>query len=228
MLKTVYSFFTFLWLARKTWLTKSYRTYFSQFGEDAVLRELISLKKNRGFFVDVGAYHPKKFSNTYMLYKRGWRGINVDMDPVKILSFNLARSDDHNVCAAVSDKVENVTIYNFSKFGLGSTIDLKTVSNTEAPPTEKREVQTITLAEILEKSAFKNREIDLLSIDTEGVDFKVLTSFDIDVYKPKIIVIESMLRSIPEIMECEIYKYLIMHSYQLVSWVHLSMIFKRN
>ena len=40
--------------------------------------------KRDGFYVDVGCFHPKKHSNTYFLYKRGWRGVNIDMEEEKI------------------------------------------------------------------------------------------------------------------------------------------------
>ena len=39
-----------------------------------------------GFYVDIGAHHPKRFSNTYFFYKRGWSGITVEpnSDAIKL------------------------------------------------------------------------------------------------------------------------------------------------
>ncbi|MBB5445138.1 hypothetical protein HDG38_003767 [Paraburkholderia sp. WSM4177] len=54
----------FLWLVRKTWITRGPRLYYSQFGEDAVLREIISPRCNKGVYVDVGAYHPTRGDDT--------------------------------------------------------------------------------------------------------------------------------------------------------------------
>ncbi|MFH1178148.1 MAG: SAM-dependent methyltransferase, partial [bacterium] len=48
-------------------------TYYSQFGEDIVLEKIFS-GKNNGHYVDIGAHHPKRYSNTYLLHKRGWSG----------------------------------------------------------------------------------------------------------------------------------------------------------
>lgn len=219
-------FFDFFWLARKTWLTRASRPYYSQFGEDAVLNEIINPKITNGFYVDVGAYHPKKFSNTYALYKRGWRGINIDLDPIKIRAFTFARPEDTNLCAAVSNEVTTAKIYNFSRFGLGSTIDPGVAATTAQAPTEIRTVETQTLGDILDKSPYAGREIDLLSIDVEGHDFQVLCSFDINKYRPKIVIAESMLRTMPEIIQSPIYQYLTQHGYQLVGWIHLSLVFK--
>lgn len=100
-----------------------FRYHYSQFGEDIVLNEILKKELSNVFFVDVGCYHPKKYSNTDRLYKKGWRGINIDMEEDKISLFNLARSHDHNVLSAISDKQESVTLYRYSKFGVGSTVD---------------------------------------------------------------------------------------------------------
>ena len=55
---------------------------YSQEGEDMVLRSFFEGQKNyKGFFVDVGAHHPYRFSNTLHFYKKGWRGINIDPQP---------------------------------------------------------------------------------------------------------------------------------------------------
>ena len=47
---------------------KQSRKYYSQFGEDAVLREIIGTKSQKGTYLDIGCYHPRKHSNTYFLY----------------------------------------------------------------------------------------------------------------------------------------------------------------
>ena len=39
---------------------------------------------NNGIYIDVGCNHPIKFNNTYLLYKRGWSGINIDLDSKSI------------------------------------------------------------------------------------------------------------------------------------------------
>jgi hypothetical protein len=53
---------------------------YSQEGEDMVLYRTFETVKE-GFYVDVGAHHPDRFSNTYKFYKQGWRGINIDAMP---------------------------------------------------------------------------------------------------------------------------------------------------
>ena len=71
---------------------KQSRTYYSQFGEDVVLRELMGKRHPKGSYLDIGCYHPRKHSNTYFLYKLGWSGMLVDIegkdyDAIKSIDF---------------------------------------------------------------------------------------------------------------------------------------------
>ncbi len=214
-----------LWVARKALLTRSSKRYYAQFAEDAIVGQMIDPHYRNGVFVDVGAYHPKKFSNTYALYKRGWRGINVDLDPIKIEAFRLARRADHSVCAAVSDRCTTVKVYAGRKYDLGATID-PDFARAAAGAVPIREVETTTLDAILKASPYADREIDLLSIDVEGHDYQVLTSIDLAKYKPKIVIVESNLKEMTEIIRSRMYQHLIKAEYRLVGWTHLSLIFR--
>ncbi|MFL9962883.1 FkbM family methyltransferase [Paraburkholderia sediminicola] len=176
--------------------------------------------------MDVGAYHPVKFSNTYALYRRGWRGINIDMDPMKIEAFKLARSDDTNVCAAISNQEATRQAYSFSAYGLTSTIEPGEVARRTETPVSVRNVETTTLDDVLANSCYSACEIDLLSIDAEGHDYQVLRSIDTNNYKPKIVIVVSTLMLINDIVKSAIYRYLVDHDYRLVGWTHLSLIFR--
>ena len=68
-------------------------------------------KKNIGFFVDVGAYHPLELSNTYLLYKQNWNGINIDTSEFSIDLFNYMRPKDLNYNCAISNKKEIVKLF---------------------------------------------------------------------------------------------------------------------
>lgn len=217
-----------LWLIRKAFLSGFIKIHYAQFGEDIILKELLKKEKIRnyqGFFVDVGCYHPKKLSNTYMLYKAGWRGINIDMEADKISLFNMVRTRDWNVLSPISDKKERVTVYRFGKFGVGSTIDPKFAVDTGETIYDTREFFSKTLDEVINESPYKGKQIDVLSIDVEGMDYKVLSSLSLDVYKPKIIIIESHHRSIEEILATDIYQLLKTEGYILRSWMFYSLIF---
>ena len=212
-----------LLIYRQAFFKKINKNFYSQFGEDKILFEIIPKNLSKGFYVDVGCFHPKKYSNTYMLFKRGWYGVNIDMEQDKIKTFDIARPKDFNYIGAISDKIENVKIFRNQKFGVSSTINKNIIDKKDI--IDETEIKTQTLNDVLELSPFKNKEIDLLNVDTEGNDFKVLRSLDFKIYNPKIIIIETHLKDIRKILISEPYKYLIDKNYNLVSWNIYSLIF---
>jgi FkbM family methyltransferase len=140
--------------------------------------------------VDVGCHHQFLGSNTVNPYSRGWRGVVVDGNRELIELFRRTRSRDISICSVVSSRERPIT------FTLAKQPDLSTVSPEfeklfigEAGVKERVEVNTITLQIILEKNKVPSA-FDLLSIDVEGHDYDVLTSFDINTFRPRVIVIE--------------------------------------
>ncbi|MBC8325485.1 MAG: FkbM family methyltransferase [Verrucomicrobia subdivision 3 bacterium] len=215
----------YIWSLRKAYLTNFRQTHYAQFGEDIVLDELLKPELCDGFYVDVGCYHPKKHSNTYRLHQRGWNGINIDLEEDKIRLFNLCRPNDHNVVCPVSDLEETVTIRRFSSFGLGTTINSQQAAGTNEAVFDERQAKTKTLAQIIEESPFAGRKIDLLSIEAEGMDERILKSVDFDRHFPKIILIEDYHRNIGEIIGTDSYKLLTSKGYALRSWTFYTLIF---
>ena len=80
---------------------------FSQFGEDVFLDRYFA-RQPTGVYVDVGAFHPLALSNTYRLYRRGWRGVNIEPNPEGYEDLRRYRQDDVNVNLAVSCREEYV------------------------------------------------------------------------------------------------------------------------
>lgn len=214
-----------LFIFRKSFLSKYWQIHYSQFGEDVVLKDWIRKDYKKGYFVDVGCYHPRKFSNTYFLYKRGWRGINIDLDSLKIASMNMVRSKDINIIAAVSDKKEQVETYTDSKYSLGATINPSVASQSQKHY-KSHSITTQTLDEIINSTKYKNKEIDLLTIDVEGYDYNALLSLNIDKYKPKLILIEdTSKKDIQSIIRTDIYKFLTTKNYRMANWAGHTLFF---
>ena len=171
---------------------------FAQFGEDmAVLRWVDGLKMIPQIYVDVGCYHPIHFSNTLLLHKRDWKGVNVDLNKSRITEFERLRPGDYNVLAAVSSSERELKIF---EYDLGSTDRLGEVHE-EKPesriPGEKltgtRLVKTRALNSILQSCPWPVGQIGYLNIDCEGHDLEVLKGLDLDRYQPAIITIEAFL-----------------------------------
>jgi FkbM family methyltransferase len=168
---------------------------FSQFGEDLLIaRALEYLKKNEiAFYVDVGAFNPFLFSNTFRLRHLGWSGINVDAQRKHIEEFNKYCPDNINIHAAVYSEsgTEKFLCYNYGTTGRLAKANLSTSQSTLGENVlEVQEVVVETLAHLLGKHAPLDRPFGLLSIDCEGADFEVLKSNDWEKYKPWIVAIE--------------------------------------
>ena len=89
-------------------------TYYSQEGEDILLRRIFE-DQTTGFYVDIGAHHPKRFSNTCYFYELGWQGINIDALPGSMKVFKKFRPRDTNLEIAISEKEQNLTYYMFNE-----------------------------------------------------------------------------------------------------------------
>ena len=173
-------------------------------GEDLIISDLTKNIKN-GFYVDAGCYHPLHLSNTYLLYKRSWTGINIDISEFSIKLFNYLRPNDVNINSAVSNMEKEISFYYQKKLSQLSTIK-KAISNERMQGNIKeKKIKSLKLNSILNQSKFKNRQIDFLNIDVEGADFEVLKSLDFTIYEPKIICIEIMEKNI---FVSEIYNFL--------------------
>ena len=92
--------------------------------------EIVKILKNinNGFYVDAGGYHPLDRNNTYLLYKKNWRGINIDLSEFSIDLFNFIRPKDININVAVSNSDESVTFYYQKELSQLSTIK-KNIAN---------------------------------------------------------------------------------------------------
>ncbi|WP_461788178.1 FkbM family methyltransferase [Pedobacter sp.] len=189
---------------------------YSQEGEDLLLARIFE-NQTDGFFIDVGALHPQRFSNTFKFYKLGWRGINIDAMPQSMIEFNKIRPEDINLEIPVSDKKEVLSYYIFNEPALN------TFSKEMAEERSKKEIynvqkvvdiETRTLTDILDKYLPEGRAIDFLTIDVEGLDFQVLKSNNWEKYQPKMILLENELE-IQEMIGSSIDLFMQAKNYQL-------------
>src|SRR5271163_3018688 len=80
---------------------RSTRPSWSQFGEDLIVSNIVGLERTDGFYVDVGCFHPVRYSNSYVFYRRGWRGLCIDPSPICSRFWKLERPRDIVVNEAV-------------------------------------------------------------------------------------------------------------------------------
>jgi hypothetical protein len=185
---------------------------YSQFGEDLVVNDFF--KNFVGRYVDIGCYHPIKYNNTALLHKKGWKGVNIDLNQKSIDLFNACRKNDLNITACLSDKIEEVTIYLDSEFSALNSIYVDNSKNFKFKDLKKISVKTKIFPELIKDN------FDFLNIDCEGNDFKILKTIDFKRYTPKIINIEVSLD-----YKKDIYNYMDLNGYKILDIKSLSHIF---
>ena len=174
-------------------------------------------------------------NNTYLLYKKGWKGINIDIDAHTIEIFNYLRPRDYNKQIAVSDKSAEVDLYFYHNRSAINTLSKETFNSRGGKSLDVKKIKSETLNSIIENSPFKNNKINFLTIDVEGYEMNVLKGFDIKKYQPDIIVLEfidNFLKkqefynnTIENLTNSEIYKYMSHNNYSFVNWVGFDLVF---
>jgi FkbM family methyltransferase len=225
----------FAWLRgiRRAFFSSSkWKKSYSQCAEDLIVEFIFKSRpiKSNGFYVDVGAHHPRRGSNTYALYKKGWRGILVDMEPDKVIAARLARPFDTCVQAAVSDGERDVGVFSPGPFSTKTTIDPKSAMGDRFTNFVKTaSVRTKTLTDILDDNSCPC-DFDFLNVDCEGHDLEVLRGLNLEKYCPKVICVEIWEASegIEALTSSETHVHLSKSGYVLFSWAVLSAVYVKR
>jgi FkbM family methyltransferase len=225
ILKVTYLFYQFI--KSKIKLKKSY----SNWGVD-MMADFFFRGQGKGIYIDVGCHHAFLNNNTYPLYKRGWNGINIDIDFNTIDSFNYFRRNDCNIQIAASHEKGNTDLFFYHNRAAKNTLSKTNGLNAK----EIRTILTDTLNNIINNSKFKDHTIDFLSIDVEGFELNVLKGFDFKKYKPKLVVVEFIQPEVKEffhqkienIQNSELYTHMSNQDYKLINWIHDDLVFVPN
>lgn len=210
---------------------------YSYGGIDSLILNIFKNQKN-GFYLDIGCGHPIKNNNTYLLNKKGWSGINIDLDNENIDLFNSYRKKDVNLATAVSDKEGETDLYFYHSKSALNTISKENADFQKAKVSTIKKIKTQTINKIIELSPYKDKKIDFLSIDVEGSELSILKNFDFKKYSPKVIVVEYLDLSlkkleiknlnIENIIKSEIYKLITSNDYTLANVLHSDLVFIQN
>lgn len=170
----------------------SYAPSFSSAGEDMILRHILGSDKQDGFFVDVGAYHPTRSSNTYFFYLNGWRGINIEARPGSKALFDRVRPGDINLEIGISGSRGELTYYFIADDSTMNSFSREFLDHLGIFSEVKREIKVpvMPLAETLERHVPNGRVIDFMNVDVEGYDLEALRSNDWQRFRPKFVVVE--------------------------------------
>lgn len=225
-------------LFRKIYYEKYSKKSYSISAVDLVIDRLFSNIK-KGIYVDIGCNHPIKYNNTYLLYKRGWDGINIDLDKKSIVQFNKLRKNDTNINTLVTSKDdEEKLFYFYHERSAINTISKDLADSRTTKPKKVLKLKGKTINTIIESTRYKNKKINLISIDIENYEYEALENFDFHKYKVDAIVaeitdikqknLEIYKQNIDYILNSNLYKLLIKNNYKLINWVNADLIFFRK
>lgn len=179
---------------------KSPKKSYSQYGEDLIIENFCT-KYNiqNGVYLDIGAFHPKWLSNTYLLDKRGWKGFVVDIDVCKIEAFQGFRKNSDGIVAAVTPGPSNekVNIYKFDR--MWSELDTLSLADAQRYKDHLKinfktdTIESININNLLSIVINKYGKINFINIDIEGLDEKIIEKIDFSKFKPELICFENNL-----------------------------------
>jgi FkbM family methyltransferase len=202
------------------------------FGEDKFIKNYFK-NKSSGFYIDAGCYHPLDGNNTHLLYKKGWNGINFDINFYSIKLFNFLRDRDVNINSGISCKKDKLTMYYRKEINMLNTLDPKIAKIRFKNGYKKTSIKVNTLNFFMSKY-FKNlKKIDFINIDVEGSEMDVLKSLNFKFHKPQLICVEihntTKINGVnyKYLKSNNIYKYLINKKYRVVWKKKYSFIFER-
>ena len=203
------------------------------FGEDLFIQNYFK-NKPKGFYIDVGCYHPLQGNNTHLLYKNGWSGINFDINHYSIKLFDFLRKRDLNIHSGISRKKNKLTMYYRKEINMLNTLDEKIAKIHFRNGYKKKNIQVNTLNFFISKKFKKLNRIDFINIDVEGYELDALKSLNFSTYKPQLICIE--IHNIKNMYDTnykylksnDVYNYLINKKYKVIWKNKYSFIFERK
>jgi FkbM family methyltransferase len=203
---------------------------FAQEGEDLVLKRALEGRAT-GFYVDVGAHHPMRFSNTFVFYEAGWRGINIDATPGSMEPFRRERPRDINVEVGIADRAGTLKYFTFEEPALCTfSEELARIRQFEHGCKLKEiiEVRTERLGDVLARHLPPGTAIDFLTVDVEGWDLVVLQSNDWQRFRPHIVVAEALDSTLETISDTPLVRFLREQGYQLFAKTLNSVFLRRT
>ncbi len=165
-------------------------SYAQNFEDVMLARALESVE--RGFYIDIGAWHPDRHSVTRHFYELGWSGINVEPGLTYFSLLKRRRPRDLNLNLAVSSRQGPVRFHEAPHSGLSGCDDTVLIeARRHKIATRTYDIEATTLAALCEQHA-ADREIHFMKVDVEGHEAVVLKSGNWDRFRPWIVVAESV------------------------------------
>lgn len=172
---------------------RALRVSFSQFAEDLLVTTLLGYETTDGFYVDVGCFHPITYSNTFIFYRRGWRGLCIDPSPSAAAIWRTARPRDRFESVGIAERPGELLYLSSSRYpACNRLVRPEQLDQIDASSFDHRTTVAVEpLARVLERALPAPAPVlDLMSIDCEGLDLEVLRSNDFERFRPRVMIVE--------------------------------------
>ena len=213
------SFFNWIYKLQKIYKNKKPNFHHGEFAEDIFINRVFK-SVNSGFYIDIGAYHPFKGSLTNLLFKKGWRGMNIDISRESIDLFKIARPNDLNINCAITNFNGETYYYQNSEINQQNSL-LKSNDNQK-----KVKVNAFTLNELIKIK--KIDQCDYLNVDTEGNEIDILQNIKFDVIQPLLVSIEDNSFDLQNINKKKIIDLMMKQNYQMINIIGVTMFFTQK
>jgi FkbM family methyltransferase len=207
----------------------------SQFDEDCVLYELFN-GQTTGYFIEVGAFDGYRFAVTYAFEAMGWDGLLIEGIPERAEACRTRRPHSTVVHSALSRRgstgTTQFTVVEDHHDGMLSynTTDqthLQALAHNKAA-SRKVDVPLTWMDALLEKDkanlAKHGGEVDFAVIDVEGGELEVLEGFDLEKYRPKVLLLEDNVQR----DDSALGRYMKTKPYEMVGWLAVNRIYLRK
>jgi len=209
-------FLYWVYKIQKIYKNKTPNFHYAEFAEDVMVNRIFK-NYSDGFYLDIGAYHPIKGSLTYKLYKKGWKGMNLDISKTSIDLFDIARPKDKNINCAIGNFSGDTFYYENSPINQQNSLIKSNVTQ------KKVEIKSFLLEEILILN--KIDKVDFINIDTEGTELNIINSINFEKINPILFTIEE--NSFDTVNESRNAKIELMkkNNYELINVIGVTMFF---
>lgn len=177
-------------------------TCYGQHYDDLIVAGILGqIGVERPTYIDLGANHPVKFSNTYLFYLSGSRGVNVDANPDIMQAVTRMKPDDINLNVGVASTRGTMPFYIYDTIsGLNTFSKVEVENNFNNKEYRTIDIPVVLLEDII-RDYFNEKAPDFLDCDIEGLDYEVLQSYDMKEDGPKVVCVEVRQREIDKFDE---------------------------
>jgi len=208
--------FYFFYKILKIYRNKKPSVHFGEFAEDVFINRLFK-NVNKGFYVDVGCYHPFKGSLTAKLYEKNWHGINIDISKTSIDLFKIVRKKDINLNLAISNFDGETYYYENSPINQQNSLIQKNDNQ------QKKKIECLKLNSVLIK--YNISSFEYLNIDVEGSELDVIKGIDFKRFTPTLVTIENNDLFPEDYYNNEVYKILKNNDYIFINKIGVTNFF---